>query len=157
MEDRAFGNQMEEMFERDLGNSREIRLGGTARRPKAEPDRHIDPPRRRTPRGSLAGGSSGSAPRAIATAARAGGAAVGGSASELRGHERRVGAAVNGALLGTAALGARFPRAVAWPLAAVGGLVGATGLVRILRARAPRQRDEAAARPPVRGRSIVCG
>lgn len=110
-------------------------LGGTARRPRAEPERHIERPRRRSTRRASPSGSSGSGPRAIATAARTGGAVFRGSRDDLQRFERAAGATVSGALLGTAVVGARFPRVLAWPLAAAGGLVGASGLARVLRPR----------------------
>lgn len=128
VEGRSFGAAMEEMFEDDLADSREVLLGGTVRRRRAEPQRHIAPARRRS---SL--GSSGSGSRAIATAARAGGATFRDSGEDLHGLERTVGGAVSGGLVATALLGARFPRLLAWPLAVAGGLVGASGLARVLR------------------------
>ena len=46
VENRSFGAKMEEMFEEDLADSREVRLGGTARRPRPEPAPHCP---RKTP------------------------------------------------------------------------------------------------------------
>ena len=135
VEGHAFGAQMEEMFEQDLADSREMLLGGTPRRRRAEPERHIERPRRRSGHRVSPSGSSGSGPRAIATAARTGGAVFRGSREDLQRYERTAGAAVSGALLGGAVVGAAFPRVVAWPLAAIGGLVGASGLARVLRPR----------------------
>jgi cardiolipin synthase len=130
---RSFGAKMEEMFEEDLADSREIRLGGTARRPRAEPQRHVAPARRRVPIGSGGSGSSGSGSRAFATAARASGAAFHGGREELQRYERTAGITVSSGLLATAFLGARFTRLLAWPLAAASGLVGAAGLLKTLR------------------------
>ena len=129
----AFGAQMEAMFERDLADSREMLLGGTGRRPKPEPERPIERARARTSLGSPGGGSSGRAPRAVATVARVGAAAFKGSREDLERHERTAGVAVSGGLLGTAVLGWRLPRVIAWPLAAAAALVGASGFVRVLR------------------------
>ena len=133
VESRAFGAKMEEMFEEDLADSREIRLGGTARRPKAQPERHIAPARRRLPVGSTGSGSTGSGSRAVVTVSRAAGAAFREGGEDLQRSERTAGIAASAGLLGTALLGARFPRLLAWPLASAAGLVGATGLLRTLR------------------------
>jgi cardiolipin synthase A/B len=139
----SFGTKMEEMFEEDLADSREIRLGGTARRPKAEPERRIAPARRRLPVGSGGSGSSGSGSRAFATAARASGAAFRGGGEDLQRYERTVGISVSAGLLGAALLGARFPRLLAWPLSASSGLVGAAGLLRTLRPVGSKERQDA--------------
>ena len=139
----SFGTKMEEMFEEDLADSREIRLGGTARHPKAEPERRIAPARRRLPVGSGGSGSSGSGSRAFATAARASSAAFRGGGEDLQRYERMVGISVSAGLLGAALLGARFPRLLAWPLAAGSGLVGAAGLLRTLRPVGKKERQDA--------------
>ena len=123
----SFGAKMEEMFEEDFADSREVRLGGTARRPKAEPERRIAPAQRR-----VLHGSGGSGSRAVVTAARAGATAFRGGGEVLQQYERTVGVAVSASLLGTALLGARFPRLLAWPLAVAAGLVGVSGLLRTL-------------------------
>jgi cardiolipin synthase A/B len=146
VEGRSFGAKMGEMFEEDLADSREIRLGGTAQRPKPEPERRIAPARRRLPVGSGGSGSSGSGSRAIATAARASGAAFRGGREDLQRYERTAGITVSAGLLGTALLGTRFPRLLAWPLAAVSGLVGAAGLLRTLRPALFRARRDAGER-----------
>ena len=132
VESEEFGAKMERMYEDDLADSREMMLGGTPQRRKAEPTRDLDRPGTRSgwpvPAGSMGSGS-----RAMVTAARAGAAAFGGSADELRRNERAASVAISGALLGTAILGARFPRVLAWPVAAVGGLLGGSGLLRLSR------------------------
>jgi len=133
VESRAFGAKMEEMFEEDLADSREVRLGGTARRPRAEPERHIAPAKRRVPLGSGGSASGGSGSRAVATVTRAASAAFREGGEDLQRSERTAGIAASAGLLGTALLGARFPRLLAWPLASAAGLVGATGLLRTLR------------------------
>jgi hypothetical protein len=51
----------------------------------------------------------------------------------LRQHERSVVAAASGAALAAGLAGARCPKALAWPLAAVLGLVGVSGLLRAAR------------------------
>jgi cardiolipin synthase len=146
VEGRSFGAKMEEMFEEDLADSREVRLGGAARRPKPEPERRIAPAKRRLPLGSGGSSSSGSGSRAFATAARASGAALRGGREDLQRYEQLVGITASAGLLGTALLGARFPRLLAWPLAAASGLVGAAGLLRTLRPVGSKQRRDAGER-----------
>jgi hypothetical protein len=61
----------------------------------------------------------------------------------LRRHERSVVAAVAGAALAAGLAGARFPKVLAWPLAAMLSLLGATGLLHVARAaedKAPESR-----------------
>jgi cardiolipin synthase len=41
VEGQPFGARMEAMFEDDLADSREVSLGGTARRPRVEPQGHV--------------------------------------------------------------------------------------------------------------------
>lgn len=122
VEDRRFAARMEEMFEGDLANAREVRLGGPRRRPS--PERSISRSERRRRRGGPESGA-----RAAATVRRVGGTALRESADPLRSHERAVAATVGGVLIGLSLLGARFPRALAWPLAAVGGLLGTSFLL----------------------------
>jgi hypothetical protein len=133
VEDRSFGAKMEKMFEEDLADSREVRLGGTARRPRAEPERHIAPAKRRLPIGPGGSGSRGSGSRAVASVTQAAGTAFREGGEDLQRYEQAVGVAASAGLLGMALLGARFPRLLAWPLAAAAGLVGTSGLLRTLR------------------------
>jgi cardiolipin synthase len=83
---------------------------------------------RRARRGPVGGGS-GSA----ATATRVGSAVLRKGSSPIPTHERTLAAAAGGALLGASVLGARFPRLVAWPLAAVSGVFGTLSLLRAAR------------------------
>jgi hypothetical protein len=55
------------------------------------------------------------------------------SGAPLNTHEQALSAAASGALLGSSLLVGRFPRLVAWPLAAVGGLLGGIGVLRAVR------------------------
>ena len=123
-EDQAFGAKMEEMFEEDLDDAREIFLGGTPRRPRAVPERRISPAERRVQRQTP-----GSGPRAVATASRLGSAVLMDSGAPLRTHQSKIGAALATTLLGVSALGVRHPRLLAWPFAAVTGFAGTLGLV----------------------------
>lgn len=135
-EDPAFGRQMEEMFEEDLADAREVRLGRGQgrRRPRALPDRPVGEDarrdRRRTSRGSLPGplrGSSGGA-----TASRLGGEALRGftDGASLDAYERKLGNSVRAGVLVLSLLAAWRPRLVAWPLAATGVAWSGLGLLR---------------------------
>jgi cardiolipin synthase A/B len=131
-EERGFGAEMEAMFEDDLAQAREVRVGAPAGR-------------RRQPAGRRARDlSRGSGPQAATTVASVGGAALqAAAAGNLLGrHERKVGAAIGGVALGASLLGARFPRLIAWPLAAIAGSFGATTLLRAARS------SESAEAPP---------
>ena len=138
-EDPAFAEQMEGLFEDDLSNAREIRLVRTGRGARAEPSRPIDTSNRGARRG-VVGSGSGSAP----TLARVGSVALQKSGAPLDAHEHALAAAASGALLGASLLGARYPRLVAWPLAAGGAILGGLGVLRAARSAlsggpAPRQ------------------
>ncbi len=124
-EDRQFAALMEAMYEEDLAHSREIRLGGSPRRMRPRPDRPESRAERydRTHRPFV---------RSLLWAAIARVRAAFGAATTdtLQQHERTVGAAIGATLLSLSVLSARFPRLLAWPLAAIGGLFGAVSLVR---------------------------
>jgi hypothetical protein len=77
----------------------------------------------------------GSGSGSSATIVRVGSAALQKSGAPLRTHEHALAAATSGALLGVSLLGLRFPRILAWPLALVGTLFGALGVVRAARFR----------------------
>lgn len=134
-EDRAFGAEMEAMFEEDLEDAREILLSkprsfAPRRRERplqARPERPISRTERRVGRGTR---NRGSAASAVATVSRVGGALTV-SGSPLNTYERAIGAALAAGTLGFSALAARHPRAVAWPLAAAGGLAGSLGLLQV--------------------------
>ena len=136
-EDQAFGAKMEEMFEEDLDDAREIFLGGTPRRPRAVPERRISRAERRVQRQTP-----GSGPRAVATASRLGSAVLMDSGAPLRTHQSKIGAALAAGALGVSALGLRHPRLLAWPLAAATGFAGTLGLVHAAQsAWSKRERD----------------
>lgn len=123
-EDYSFGAKMEAMFEEDLKDAREILLRGTARRPRAQPERPISRAERRVQRETPGSGS-----RAAATVSRVGNAALTAGSAPLYTHENAIGAALAAGVLSVSALGTRYPRLLAWPLAAAGGLAGTLGLV----------------------------
>ena len=127
-EDPAFAREMEELFEEDLSNAREVNLVRTARGARAEPSRPIDASNRGARRG-VVGSGSGSGP----TLARVGSVVIQKGGAPLDTQEHALAAAASGALLGASLLGARFPRLVAWPLAAGGVLLGGLGVLRAAR------------------------
>ncbi len=127
-EDRRFGAKMEEMFEEDLAHAREVRLLETGRYPRVRPERPIETADRRARRGVVGSGYGGSA-----VATRVGSVALHNSSAPINTYERNLAAGASVALLGTSLLAARFPRLVAWPLAATGGLLGGIGVLRAAR------------------------
>jgi cardiolipin synthase len=127
-EDTGFAAQMEELFEEDLSNAREVRLAGSAAHPRVRPERPIQSPDRDARRGVVGSGSGGSA-----TVLRVGSTALQKSGYPLETHERALAAAASGALLGASLLSLRFPRFLAWPLAAAGTLYGGLGVLRAAR------------------------
>ena len=142
-EDTGFATQMEELFEEDLSNAREVRLAGSAAHPRVRPERPIQSPDRDVRRGVVGSGSGGSA-----TVLRVGSTALQKSGYPLETHEQALAAAASGALLGASLLSLRFPRFLAWPLAAAGALYGGLGVLRAARSaisdrrsRAPNSQD----------------
>jgi len=93
-----------------------------------QPEGPVDTANRRARRDAVGSGA-GSA----ATLTRVGSAALQKTGAPLRTHEHALAAAASGALLGSSLLVARFPRLVAWPLAATGGLLGGIGVLRAAR------------------------
>ncbi|HET7272415.1 MAG TPA: phospholipase D-like domain-containing protein, partial [Rubrobacter sp.] len=127
-EDEGFAAQMEALFEEDLSNAREVHLVKAGGREKVRPEHPMDTSDRGARRG-VVGSGTGSA----GTLARVGMVTLQKSGSPLNTHENALAAAVSGALLGVSALTLRFPRLVAWPLAACGGLFGGIGVLRAIR------------------------
>jgi cardiolipin synthase A/B len=129
VEDRRFGATMEAMFEHDLGEAREIRLSG--RRVARAPVRRRSRAERKAT-GRVRGSGTGLA------VARVGQAAMQAASGDwLRRHERTVGAVIGAGVLGTSLIAARFPRAIVWPLAAVGAAFGGISIVRAVRGGDP--------------------
>lgn len=138
VDDHNFGARMEELFEQDFANSREIRPGCAVRRANAKPE------------GATGGGEAGAgrpgkrgASRAPAALSRVGAEALRKGVAPEHAPEQAVAAAAGIAVLGASLLGARYPRLVAWPLAAAGAVVGGSVLLRAARriAQGPRERD----------------
>ena len=127
-EDVGLAARMEELFEEDLSNAREVRLAGSAARPRVRPERPIQTSDRDVKKGVAGSGSGGSA-----TVLRVGSAALQKSGYPLETHEQALAAAASGALLGASLLSLRFPRFLAWPLAAAGTLYGGLGMLRAAR------------------------
>jgi cardiolipin synthase len=128
VDDPGFASQMEQLFEEDLAGAREVHLVRTGRDQKVQPERPIDTVDRRAREGPV---GSGTGSGGIIT--RVGSAAVKKSSAPLNTHEYALAAAASGALLGSSLLVGRFPRLVAWPLAATGGLLGGMGVLRAAR------------------------
>ena len=116
------------MFEEDLAHAREVRLFKAGRYPRVRPDRQIENADRRARRGVVGSGSGASA-----TITRVGSTALQKSGAPVNTYENALAAAASGALLGSSLLATRFPRLVAWPLAAAGGLLGGIGVLRAAR------------------------
>jgi cardiolipin synthase A/B len=127
-EDPGFASQMEQLFEEDLAGAREVHLVQVGRELKVQPDRPIDTANRGARRDTVGSGT-GSA----AILSRVGSTAIQKSGAPLNTHEHALAAAISGAVFGSSLLVARFPRLVAWPLAAVGALLGGIGVLRAVR------------------------
>jgi cardiolipin synthase A/B len=127
-EDTGFASQMERLFEEDLANAREVHLIKTGRKQKVRPEGSVDTTNRGA-RSGVVGSGSGSA----STITRVGSAVLQKGGAPLSTHEHALAAAASGTLLGVSLLGARFPRLVAWPLVALGALLGGLGVVRAVR------------------------
>ena len=124
----GFASKMEQLFEEDLAGAREVHLVRTGRGEKARPESSIDTEDRRARRSAVGSGTGSGA-----ILARVGSVALQKSGAPLNTHEQALSAAASGALLGSSLLVGRFPRLVAWPLAAVGGLLGGLGVLRAVR------------------------
>jgi cardiolipin synthase len=133
-EDTTFAAQMEGLFEEDISNAREVRLVKSGRHHEVRPERPVDTSDRGARR-TVVGSGSGSG----STVARVGSAALIKSGAPVETHEHALAVAVSGGLLGASLIGARFPRLVAWPLTAVGALVGGLGVVRAVRSALPKR------------------
>jgi cardiolipin synthase len=127
-ENRPFGATMEEMFEEDLANAREVHLAQRGRGLRAQPDRPMRTADTRARRGVVGSGSGASA-----TVARVGTAALQNSSVPINTHEQALATAASATLLASSLLVARFPRLLAWPLASAGALVGGMGVMRAAR------------------------
>ena len=141
-EDKDFGAAMEDMFEDDLANAREIKLAGSTRRLRPRPNRPESAAerqaRREIPEGRM---------RTSATVARVSAAALGAASSDLlQRNERMVGAVIGGGLVGFSLLVGRWPRLLGWPASLITGVFGGIALVRALRGQ-PDTRTVRRARP----------
>ena len=127
-EDPGFASKMEQLFEDDLSNGREVLLEGSGQHRRVRPERKLDTSDSGA-RAGVAGGGTGSG----ATVSRLGTTLIQKGGAPLQTHEHALAAAASGALLGVSMVGARFPRLVAWPLTAVGAFFGGLGVVRAVR------------------------
>jgi cardiolipin synthase A/B len=131
-EDRPFAAKMEEVFDRDLDNAREIKFHPSSRRPKVRPEAGIDAANRRARRRGRRG-VVGTGSGASATAFRVGSTALQKGSAPLQTHERGIAAAVSALLLAVSLLTFRFPRLISYPLALVGTVFGGLAVIRSLR------------------------
>ncbi|HEX5849763.1 MAG TPA: phospholipase D-like domain-containing protein [Rubrobacter sp.] len=127
VEDTGFASQMEELFENDISNSREVRLESTGRGPRVRPQGPVDTSDSRA-RAGVVGSGTGSG----ATLSRVVPTIVQKGTAPLQTHEHAMAVAASGAILGASLLGARFPRLIAWPVTAVGAFLGGLGVVRAI-------------------------
>jgi cardiolipin synthase len=126
-EDRTFGAAMEAMYLDDLAHAREIKLRGMRRlrpRPERPESRAERRARRHRTKRSV---------RVSVIAARVGAALAAAGDDVVSRNEWAVGTAMSSGLLSLSLLAFRFPRALAWPLALVGALLGTLGLLRQIR------------------------
>ncbi|HWS79596.1 MAG TPA: phospholipase D-like domain-containing protein [Rubrobacter sp.] len=130
VEDTDFAKGMEQLFEDDVSNSREVRLEGSGQHRRVRPAGQVDT-RDSGARAGVVGSGTGSG----ATISRVVPTVVQKGAAPLQTHEHAIAAAASGVLLGASLLGARFPRLVAWPLTAVGAFLGGLGVLRVVRSR----------------------
>ncbi|MCU0490047.1 MAG: phospholipase D-like domain-containing protein [Chloroflexaceae bacterium] len=133
-EDRQFGALMEQMYEEDLAHARPIRLtgGGRRRARPTRPESQAERVARRHRFGRISG--SGAVVRGVATLQTAG------SDTLLR-HERSITGGIGAVLVLLSLLAARFPRLLAWPLAAISAVLGAVALAQATRRpKSPRAR-----------------
>jgi cardiolipin synthase len=122
-EDSRFAAAMEKMYDDDLANAREIRLGGRRHiRPRpTRPESRAERAARHHPRVRTSGS---------AGLARVSAAIQAAGSDSLQRNERTVGATIGALLLAVSLLSARFPRVIAWPLAILGALFGGISLIR---------------------------
>jgi cardiolipin synthase A/B len=137
VEDEGFARQMEELFESDVSNSREVRLESSGRGPRVRPDGPVDTSDSRA-RAGVVGSGTGSG----AALSRVGTRVFQKGTAPLQTHEHAIAAAASGALLGASLVGARFPRLVAWPLTAVGAFLGGLGLLRAIKTRLSNREED---------------
>jgi cardiolipin synthase len=135
IEDREFGAKMEEIFEDDLQNAREICLYPQEVR-KIRADRPLKDEElvvRHDWRGR------GSGPRLFSTATRVGTFALKSGRKALQTHERKISLCVSAFTFAIALILIFIPRIVSWTLAFIVLCIGVTGVVRAL---TPGKREE---------------
>ncbi len=135
IEDDRIGDEMEQMFLEDLSNATEIVL--TARRRLAL----MSAPARRRLRERIGGGSSSRAAAGAIQIGRTVGAVITNSRA-LGPAEARLMGSAGLLLLAVSALAILWPRAVAWPLAALGVWVAASLFIRALQLHREGRREE---------------
>jgi cardiolipin synthase A/B len=137
VEDTDFASQMEELFEDDISKSREVRLESSGRGTRVRPEGPVDTSDSRA-RAGVVGSGTGSG----ATLSRVGTTVFQKGTAPLRTHEHAIAVAASGALLGASLLGARFPRLIAWPLTALGALLGGLGVLRAIQSTLSNREED---------------
>jgi cardiolipin synthase A/B len=137
VEDPDFAQNMEELFEDDVSNSREVRLEGSGQRRRARPEGRVD-----TSDSGARAGVVGSGTGSGAALSRVGTTVFQKGTAPIQTHEHVLAAAASGALLGASLVGARFPRLVAWPLTAVGAFLGGLGVLRAIQSTLSEREPE---------------
>src|SRR5919107_203917 len=143
VEDEGFARQMEELFEKDVSGSREVRLERFGQRTRVRPERPVDTTDSRA-RSGVVGSGTGSG----ATVSRIGTTVFQKGTAPMQTHEHAIALAASGGLLGVSLVAARFPRLVAWPLTALGAFLGGLGVLRAIKStlsdRKPDQSESGA-------------
>jgi cardiolipin synthase len=143
VEDEGFARQMEELFEDDVSNSREVRLEGSGRGARVRPQGRVDKSDSDA-RAGVVGSGTGSG----AALSRVGTTVFQKGTAPMQSHEHAIALAASGALLGASLVGARFPRLLAWPLTALGAFLGGLGVLRAIKStlsdRKPDQSESGA-------------
>jgi cardiolipin synthase A/B len=143
VEDEGFARQMEELFEDDVSNSREVRLEGSGRGARVRPQGRVDKSDSDA-RAGVVGSGTGSG----AALSRVGTTVFQKGTAPMQTHEHAIALAASGALLGASLVGARFPRLLAWPLTALGAFLGGLGVLRAIKStlsdRKPDQSESGA-------------
>ena len=133
VEDPRFGAEMEAMYVDDLSHSREIKLRPTRRHGPVQFGEQPRPERERSFEERHAKRGIQVKPPTSATVARVGAVVQAARGDDLDQYERTLSGAIGTGLLVVSLLVARFPRLLAWPLAAIGAFMGGSTLLRMLR------------------------
>jgi cardiolipin synthase len=156
IDDAGFAGEMEAMFEEDLGNATEIVLEHRRVRPATPRRSRRVPVSARLGRSFASGGSTSRAAAGAIRLSHTFGAAI--TARRPVGPAEAFTLAYGAlTLLGLAALGYFFPRALAVPFSVLMAWIGVSWLIRAWRLLAARRRENAAAQRETAGRPVNGG